>query len=211
MLRATRLLDRPGKTVGEDLASSGRSAPRQRLKHDVVTALRIGRAIPGAVECNERAAAVMLGEALAGVDHEIVRRPVGGKRGDRCQLLRAYAHRPAAVAAVLRGQHELPLSLVEVALGPAVIPALPDMQQFLRGLGRLLLRRVERREILVQLIAPVLCGIDAVSTRGDRNTVGVADTGRVTLRRRELLAGLVGVIDPDPAARLELGAGFDAR
>src|SRR5215471_19954292 len=104
MLRATRLLDRPGKTVGEDLASSGRSAPRQRLKHDVVTALRIGRAIPGAVECNERAAAVMLGEALAGVDHEIVRRPVGGERGERCELVRTHADRLATISAVLRRQ-----------------------------------------------------------------------------------------------------------
>ena len=211
MLRATGFLDRSGKTVGENFAAPDRSVGRKRLKYNVVTTLRIRCAIPGAVESNEGAVAVVRGKALTGVDHDIVRCPVRGKRRDWSELLRADANRLAAVAAVLRRQHQPALDLVEVTLGPAVIAALVDAQQLLRRLRRLLFRLVERREILVQLIAPVLRGIDAVSTRRDRNAVGVANARRIALPRRELVAGLVGVIDPDAATRLELGAGLDAR
>ena len=44
----------------------------------------------------------------------------------------------------------------------------------------------------------------------DREPFGVAYPGRETLRRRERLVGLVRVIAPDAAARLELGAWVDA-
>ena len=79
MRASARILDRPGKAVGEDLARSGGLARRQRLKHDVVAALRKGCAVPGAVESDEGAAAVVRGETVAGVERQIIRRPVSGE------------------------------------------------------------------------------------------------------------------------------------
>src|SRR5215469_4481632 len=147
MLRTARLHARSGKTVSENLAPRRPSIGGQRLEDHVVAALRIGRTVPGAVEGNEAAVVVARREARAGVERQVVRCPMSWKRRDGGELLRAHADRLTTVTAVLGREHELLLGLIEVALGPAVVPALAEAQQLLCRLCRLLLRLVQRREI----------------------------------------------------------------
>src|SRR5215472_14008277 len=143
MLGAARLLDRSGKAVGENNAVPRRTLRRERLEHNVVTALGVRCAVPRAVEGNESAIVVARGEARAGVDHDIVRRPVRWKCRNRRELAGTDADGLAAVAAILRREHQLVLDGVEVALGPAVVAAASDAQQLLRRLRGFFLRSVE--------------------------------------------------------------------
>src|SRR2546430_13578497 len=81
-----------------------------------------------------------------------------------------------------------------------------DAEQLLRRKVRPLLRLVQARPVLGELVAPVLCGIDAAATPIDGDAHCVPDARRVPLGRREGLPGAVGVVAPDAAARLELRA-----
>src|ERR1700733_14797867 len=74
-------LTAPAK-LGEHHAPLRGAPRRERLEHDVVTALRIGRAVPRSVEGDEGPVAVALGETSARVDHHIIRCPVGRKARD---------------------------------------------------------------------------------------------------------------------------------
>src|SRR5262249_6522450 len=100
LVRAPRR-GRPGEIVGEHLELSRRLPAGERLEGDVVAVLIGGRAVPGAVERDERAALVLLRQHRARVEHQIDRRPVRRERRDR-ELELAAASDRLAVAAVLR-------------------------------------------------------------------------------------------------------------
>src|SRR5580692_630620 len=115
-----------GEAVREDDEVARGLAVGKRLEDDVIALLRQRRAVPGAVEGDEGAALVGLGERRAVVDQESVRRPVAGEGSDGRLLLRADAHRLAAVAAVFGRQDQFLLLAVEIAFGPAEIGALGE-------------------------------------------------------------------------------------
>ena len=143
-----------------------------------------------------------------------MRRPFGaqcaGKAATGASFCAAQALRLAAVAAVLGREHELVLVIVEVAERPAVVAALLEQHELLGGQRRLLLGLVEAGEVLVQLVPPVLGGVDQVPARVRGDALAVTDAGRVAILRREGLVELVRVVAPDAAARLQLGARLDA-
>ena len=134
---------------------------------------------------------------------------MGRKCRDGCELLRANALGLAAVAAVLRCQHQPPLHGIVVAFGPAVVATLDQEHEFLGRERRLLLRLVEFGPIRVQLVASVL-GDEDTAGRIDAEAFRIADPGGVALERRERLIGDVRVVAPDAAARLELLARLSA-
>src|SRR3954463_14942857 len=101
------------------------------------------------------------------------------------------------IAAILRRQNQLGLSRVEVALRPAVVTALFNLQQLLRRLGCADLGLIESRPVFRQLVSAMLRGIEHLAARIDGKPVGIANTGGVPLLRREALAGLICVVAPD--------------
>src|SRR4029078_7616230 len=111
----------------------------------------------------------------------------------------------AAIAAIFRRKHKLLLRWVEIARRPSVVAALLEHQHALCGKLCTLLRRVEFRPILVQLITAVFgdvqapCGVK-VETLTVSDACGIAFFGRKDLMR------LIGVVTPDAGANLELGA-----
>src|SRR5581483_8279463 len=203
----TRLLVGAREAVGEDHVRTCGFTVGERLEYQVVAALRKRRTIPGAVEGDERATVVSLGKLAASVDDHIIRCPVGREGRHRGQLVGTFADGLAAVAAVLGREHQLVLLVIEITLGPAIVAALLDFQQFLGGQLRTLLGGIEARPVGPELIPAVLGGIQPRPRGIERDAVSVANTGGIALRGRELLAGLVGVIAPDAGARLQLGAG----
>src|SRR5258708_268558 len=95
------------------------------------------------------------------------------------------------------------------AFGPPVVGARRELDELLRREVRALFGGVEARPVLVELVAAVLRGKQAAG-RVEGETFAVAQARGVTFGRREDLTGLVGVVTPDPAARLLLDAGIDA-
>src|SRR5262249_40232085 len=144
-------------------------------------------------------------ERLALIDEQVVRRPVGGKRRGRRLLLRTHAHRLAAVAAILRRQHKLLLVVIVVAFRPAEIRATPQLDQFLRRLAGARDRLVKAREILSQLVAPVLCR-EYPPSGIEREALAIAQARRESFRRGEVLIQLVGVVAPGTTAGLQFRA-----
>ena len=88
------------------------------LKHYVVSALRIWRAIPRTVECDENSIAIAGGKLFLVVVHHRIRSPVRGKYRGRRELVRAHTNRFASVAAIFRSKHKFLLEGIVVALGP---------------------------------------------------------------------------------------------
>src|SRR5690349_518401 len=97
MLRLARLLVSACKSVRKDDEFARKLAVLERLEHDVVAALREGRAVPRSVKSDERAVAIGSRKLLGAVEHEIVRRPMRGEGGDGRLLFRAHPNRLAAV------------------------------------------------------------------------------------------------------------------
>src|SRR5262245_29349394 len=64
----------PGESIGEDLVVSRGLAGRERLEDDVEPRLRLRRTVPGSVEGDECAAAILLRELRPAVKHQVVRR-----------------------------------------------------------------------------------------------------------------------------------------
>src|SRR5579875_4186700 len=152
----------------------------------------------------------MRGQLPPVVEREVIRRPMRRE----CRHGPEHAGAPPdllAIAAVLRREHELLLHAVVVAVRPAVVAALDHTQQLLGREVCALLRREAPRPVLAQLIAPVLGRIDAAAGGVDCDAIRIADARGIALRRRELLAGLLRAVAPDPRARLELRAGIDPR
>src|SRR5882757_57706 len=206
---AARLLVLAGESVGEHDIGSGCLAVGQRLEDDVVSALRQGRAVPRAVKGDEGAAAIAGRKLGAEIDRERVGRPMAGKSRDGALALSAEADGLAAVSAIFRREHELLLILIVVAFRPTVVGARRELDELLRRQVRALLGGVEARPVLVELVSAVLRGKQAAG-RVEGEAFAVAQARGVTFSRREDLAGLVGVVTPDPAARLLLDAGIDA-
>src|SRR5512141_2457133 len=102
--------------VGEFLeVVRGRGIPvRERNAYDLISTLRSGCAVPRSVECDERAAAIMLRERSAGIEHQTVRCPVCREVRGRRELRCAIADRFATVTTVLGRKHQLLLSVVEI-------------------------------------------------------------------------------------------------
>jgi len=80
--RLTGLFNGTRKAIGKDDEIARGLAVLERLKHDIKAALRLRRAIPRAVERDESAALIRRREGGAGIDHQIVRRPMCGKCSD---------------------------------------------------------------------------------------------------------------------------------
>src|SRR5450432_2272280 len=120
------------------------------------------------------AALVLRGELRPVVERERVRRPVRREVRDRLELLVAVTDRLPAIAVVLGREHQLLLRGVEVALRPPVVAALHDLEQLLRRKIGALLRRVEPRPVVAELVAAVLRGVEL--PRGvERDADGVAN------------------------------------
>ena len=208
-----RRLHRPGEPVRKYLATAGRVIARQGLKHHVVAALRVGRSIPRAVEGDEHAVA-------------IVAREIAACRRAPCRSAPNAPETPRSGAILVgarlrrscRRRRRIPgastslrWNAVVVALRPAVIAALFQVQQLFGRQRGLLLGLVQFRPIRVQLVASVLRDEDVVVRHRSPKPSRIAYPGREALGRRERLVGLVRVIAPDAAARLELRARIDAR
>src|SRR5688572_11549907 len=97
-----------------------------------------------------------------------------------------------------------------VAVRPAEVIAGLDADELLGGVLGALLRIVELRPVLKQLVAAMLrCPESPVGTDGESHRV--ADAGRDTLAGGLRLTCLRGIELPDAGARLELGARIVAR
>src|ERR1700722_7389217 len=119
-----RSLDRPCETIGKEFTRTSGTASSHGLKDHVVAGLRIRRAIPGTVERDEHSVAVVGWKLLLIVERCAVRAPMRGEGGNRANFISADSYLLAAVPAVFRRQHQLPLKRVVVALRPSVVAAL---------------------------------------------------------------------------------------
>src|SRR5580698_5803070 len=119
------------ETVGENLASARRAFTLKRLENHVVALLRVWRAIPRAMKGDEDSVAIAGWKFVLVVTHHGVRRPMGGKGGNRSNLARANTHLFAAIAAVFGRKNELSLHTVVIAFGPAIVAAGLQEQQLL--------------------------------------------------------------------------------
>src|SRR5690242_13555535 len=123
MSRSSRLFDSTGEAIGKDHKITGGLSAGHRLEDDVVTALRSGRTIPGAVEGNERSRTVGSREFAVGDEQQVIGCPMRGEEsGGRCSL-RAQANRFAAISAVFRREYQLLLEAVEIAFRPTEVRA----------------------------------------------------------------------------------------
>src|ERR1700720_3431301 len=144
------------------------------------------------------------------VERKSVWGPVCREKRYRASLPRAWPNSLAAVTAIFRSQHKLLLDPVEIALRPAVVGALLQSQQLFGGEIGALLRPVEFRPILRQLIPAMLGYIN--STGGvECEALAIADPSGEALGRREVLPGPVRVVAPSAGARYELRTGRDPR
>src|SRR5437660_11302376 len=202
----TWFLHRAGEAVSEDLVAAGGPAAGEGLKHHVVAALRKRRAVPRSVECDERTLVVAVRELMAVVEDEVVGRPVRGEDREGAAPLRTRPDGLPAVAAVFRGEHQLTLGPVEVALRPPIVGAALHPHQLFRRLVGTLLWPVKARPVLAQLVPAVLRRVDPDARRVDGDAAGVARPGRDALRGREPLPRPLRVVPPDAGPRLQFGA-----
>ena len=182
---------------------------RESLEDDVVAALGVGSAIPGAVESDEEAIAIGGWKLLLVIEDHGVGSPVCGKGCDRAGLGGADAGL-VAIAAVFRGEDEALEVGVVVALGPAVVAAVLKEHNFFRGKRGFLFGFVDLGPIGVELVASMLCDVDAVVCLIDAEAFSVADAGGVAIGGREGLICLLRVVAPDAATGLELFARIGA-
>src|SRR5438876_3213266 len=90
------------------------------------------------------------------VAHHAVRPPVGGKCGNRSDLVRARTHPFAAVTAVLGREDELLPHRVVIAFGPAIVAARLQKQQLFGRQSSFLGGVVEIGPVRMQLVSSVL-------------------------------------------------------
>src|SRR5689334_3564948 len=91
-----------------------------------------------------------------------------------------------SIAAVFGSKHQLFLRVVEVTHRPAVVAALLNFQKLLCRQILSLLRRIQFRPVLGELIASMLCRIER-AVGCECESIGVSDSSRITTRRRVLL------------------------
>src|SRR5581483_3294761 len=121
------------ESVGKDLAVGGGMAIKHWLKHNVVSALRIRRAVPRSVKSDEQALPISLRELFLIVVNHSVGGPVSGKCGGRRKFVGALADALAAVSAIFRCKHQLLLPGIVIAFRPPVVTALLEEQDFFGG------------------------------------------------------------------------------
>src|ERR1700733_225102 len=204
-----RRLDGSCESIGKYLALTRGVVARERLKHDVVSALRVRRAIPGTVECDEHALAIAFRELRFIVVGHPVRRPVSRKGRYRCGLGGAHAGF-LAVSAIFGRENELVDERIEVAFRPAIVPALLQKHYLLRRKCRLLVRLVDVGPIRVQLV-PAVLRYEQMTGGVEGEALAVADSRRVAFCRGKSLVRLISVVAPEAAARLKLLAGLFSR
>src|SRR6476619_6339934 len=84
------------------------------------------------MEGDERTAPIGSGKGLAGIDQQVVRRPMPWKGSDRSFLVRTVTDL-LAVATILWRQHQLILNAIVVAFRPAIIGPFFQLHDFLGG------------------------------------------------------------------------------
>src|SRR5580658_2133277 len=99
-------LDRPGESVGKYFARTSCTGAGKRLKDNVVAPLGKGCPVPGTVEGDEHAIAVVSGELFPVVEHRPIGPPMRGKSCHRSGLVSADAHLTAAVSTVFGRKHQ---------------------------------------------------------------------------------------------------------
>src|SRR5882757_590951 len=200
-----------GKTIRKDFALARCLLAGEPLKHDVVAALRVGGAIPRSMESYEQAVAIASRELLPVIQDHVVGRPVRRENRRGSAFLGAEP-RSLSIAAVFGREHEPWLEGVVVAHRPTVVAALFQQQHLFGGQRRFLIGILDHvRPVRVQLVTAVLSDEYMVTDRIDAKTFRIAYAGRVPSGGRKCLVGFLRVIAPDAAARLEFGAGIDAR
>src|SRR6202022_2275012 len=159
---------------------------------------------------NERASLICSRELTGIIKQEIVGRPMGGKRRDRCALGSTQPDGFPGVPTVFRGKNKLALSEIEITIWPTVVGALLELHQLLRRLVRALLRSVEALPVFPQLVTAVHgrkyppCGVEY-------DSFPIAQTGGETLGGRESLPSPIRVVAPDAGPCLELSARLNTR
>src|SRR5687767_14334850 len=130
---------RPGESIGKGLPLSRDLAVlRDRDESHLIAFVREGRAIESAVEGDERAMTVAVGELVALVEVHSVGRPMRSEVHQRLVERRAiYALRAddaRTIAAVL-GRQDLPVleDGVVIAVGPSVVAAASNANELLGG------------------------------------------------------------------------------
>jgi hypothetical protein len=135
------------ESIGEYFIRSVRLAVLHRLEHHLVASLRLGGAIPAAVERDEGALPVLRREALARIEQQVVRRPV---RGVCDQRIRIFAGSLLLCRRRTPGRARAAEPGVEEGVRPAVVAAVDDLVELL-GLARgVVFRVVERGEQRVE-------------------------------------------------------------
>jgi hypothetical protein len=110
--RTTGIFLCAGKAVGKDDVGPVCFAIGEWLEQDIIASLRPGGSVPGAVERDEGTALIGFWEGLAEIDLQVVRRPMSGKERDWPLPLGTDADLLAAIAAVLRPEHQFSLNVV---------------------------------------------------------------------------------------------------
>ena len=132
MRRLTRFFDRAGEAIGEHHKLARGFPACHRLEHHIVPALRQRCAVPGAMKGYKGAAPVRPRKLFRIVEGKIVRRPMRRERSNRFPFLRAEPNL-LAVAAIFGSEDELVQRRVEITIGPAIIGALLELNEFFGG------------------------------------------------------------------------------
>src|SRR6476646_12188153 len=82
------------------------------------------------MEGDKRTAPIGSGKGLAGIDQQVVLRPMPWKGSDRSFLVRTVTDL-LAVATILRRQHQLILNAIVIAFRPAIIGPFFQLHDFL--------------------------------------------------------------------------------
>src|SRR5207249_753446 len=197
------------EAVRERLIAPHRLAVLEGHERDAVTRLGERRAVPRAMERDERAAAIALRELRPRVERQAIGRPMPRERNCRLLLLRTPPHL-LAVAPILRCQDQMAEFDVMITVGPAEVVALVHPQQLLRWLLGALLESEQLGPVLSQLVAAVLRG-PQLPVWPEGHPHSVANPGCV-MRPAPLRLTRCGRVEaPDSRPGGELGAGVFAR
>src|SRR5437879_6481180 len=104
------------------------------------------------MEGNESPFAIGRRELAVGDEQQIVRRPVCGEERGGAASVSAESNRLAAIATVLGREHQPLLRAIEVTLGPSVVRAALQLNDFLGGQVRAVLGFVEIGPVLRELV-----------------------------------------------------------
>ena len=109
-----------------------------------------------------------------------------------------------SVATIFGSLHAAIEHAVVVAVRPSVVVSRCDFQQLLRWSVIALLGRVQLRITVVEIVAAVLGGEERMETRVPRESDGVANAGRKTVRNVVALMQACRIIAPNSSSQVEL-------